>query len=292
MILRAAFGQITFKLRMWLHVWQLPLVALFIAGWILGGAWLLRRAARKSPSAKVRRTTFVRWCQLSFLSGAFGMGGAVVVLCIFIALSKITALPLMRVGAVVAAVLGVLLAWLVFFASLPVTGRQSLALAAKPMGAVVVLAALLGTLAYFPALSHIRENYHYYRTVLNLIDIRRALNAYHRECGVMPDRLQQLVDARLAEPDVLASGVNPHLPVGYFYVSPGRKKADPTPIQIVAVSFLSEQHPNCRAVLFVDGDLKWFQAVEGDLFLAKEVNADFAAALRQAEANLPPPPRD
>ena len=289
MFLRAASQELMVKLRMWLHVWQLPIAALFVAGWILGGGWLLRTAARKSSSAKVRRITLVRCCQLSFLSGTFGMGAAAVVLATFMGLSKLTGLPLMRVGLVLGAVVGVLVAWLVFFAALPVTARESLALAAKPMAAVGALAVLLGAGAYFPALRDVGKNYHYHKTVSNLVEICRALDAYYGDYGIMPDRLEQLVENELISADSLVSRINPHLPVGYFYVSPGRKKANPPPMQLVVVSLASKRYPDGRAALFIDGTLKWYRGHDADPFLAEDVNASFAAALRRVEANLPPP---
>ncbi len=270
-------------------MWQLPLAGLFIAGWILGGGWLLRSGARKSKSAKLRQITLVRCCQLSFLSGVFAMGAAGATLGIFVGLSRITGSRLVAVGGLLAIALAICLAFLVFHASRPGGLRESLALAIKPICAVLLLAVALGACAYFPARSHVMERARYTRTFANLARIRDALNAYHRRYGLMPERLEQLAAADDISADKLVSAINPHLPVGYYYVRPQRANDQPA-MRLVVVSFFSEKYPGGRALLFGNGLRRWSAIAEAELFLSDEINEDFTAGLRRIEADLPPPP--
>jgi len=280
------------KFQVYLHVWQLPLVALFLAGWILGGGWLLHRATQRSPSAKVRRISVVRCYQLSFLSGVFGMGSSAITLYIFAALSRATHLPLMAVGAAVATAMGILLALLVFHASLSVGIHQSMAMAIRPLAAVIATALLLGACAYFPARRIFWADLRYYKTFENLKEISRALKAYDRQYHAWPNDLQQLIDTRLITANLLVAPINPHLPVGYFYKPPGRKDSSPLPSQLVAVSLISPKRPGGRALLLADGELKLLRHQSANLFLDDETNADFTDALLKAEQHLPPPPKD
>ena len=61
--------------------------------------------------------------------------------------------------------------------------------------------------------------------------------------------------------------------------------------KIIAVSYFSPEYPDGRAVLLIDGKVKWLDNESFQIYLSEDVNARFAAALKEKEAHLHYPPQ-
>jgi len=272
--------------QVYFHPWQLPLIYLFVLGWLVGGAYLLRRSAILRGIRHPRKVSFTRCAKIIFLTVVIGAVCAVVIFFLFRTISLATGSNLTYLGVAIGFLTFLVVCALAINAYFSLSVGEGATVAWLPVGAIVLLGIILGLVAFIPARLLWMKDLQRIRTTQNLALIRRALMAYERHYYRLPDRLQELSIAGHLPEEILVSPLRPHWPVGYFY----RPLVPPPPgddrPRLVACSYLNPQYGDGRAMYFSNGLCRWCDAHRVETVLKDEVNAEFATVLRTAESAL------
>ena len=98
-----------------------------------------------------------------------------------------------------------------------------------------------------------------------------------------PASLTALVTQNIIPPERLRCRRPSNRSVDYFYVSTDLPVKDQPSQKILACDYIENQLGKGRAVLFINGDVRWYSREELPALLALPENQTFAAALSQAE---------
>ncbi len=269
-------------IRDYVHPWQLPLIFTFLAGWIIGGGYLLKWSFANQGYKK--KLTLGRSIMVTFLAGSGGLFAAAVILFLFKTIVVTTGarlLPVMAAGAVVAALVYFVISYLVLYAIFELPSRQLLRMVALPLAGIITLGAIMGTAAGLPA----------YRTriwggrktvsLADLVAIGNALVKHEMQEKKPAENLQVLVQKELLSSACLRCPFVPNTKVGYFYL-PGPAQRQDADDKIVACS-LRGKKAGGRAVLLHNHQSRWFSEEEFQHLLQHKANDEFAEALRKAE---------
>lgn len=269
------------------YPWQIPFLLAFLAGWLLGGAWLFRWSIRRfSPQPRLRFKHYVLIAFLTPLAG-FAVGGALLfmVYAIGIRLGADWRVP----AAIVGGIVSILVAFVTAYAMLNATLKQALRAGAVPLGAVFLLTAAVGVSCVLPALSIRHEGAAVFRCRENIGEIARALSAYKGDAqGLLPSSLQRLVDdprfRSPIRPEMLACPAADPSSVGYFYLRTGRYGERIGEKRTIVLCDLKGNHAKARNIVFADGNYRpvWEQEFQDLLGLPE--NKEFAKALALAES--------
>lgn len=147
------------------------------------------------------------------------------------------------------------------------------------IGQVVLMSLLI-----LPALYHARGLAKRAVSMANLNGIGKAIAMYEND----PDNaapapsFEELVDSGLIGRESLTyPGANTGRKYDYFYLPDTAGDYDPK--RIVACELKGDYTEDGRNVLYADGAVKWLATPDFEAALADPVNAEFAAALKQAE---------
>jgi hypothetical protein len=102
-----------------------------------------------------------------------------------------------------------------------------------------------------------------------------------------PDDLMVLVTQKIVPPDRLKCRTATGRSLDYFYVPAELPVKYGPSLKILACDFLDNQDGRGRAVLFINGDARWYSRDELPALLGRPENRDFAAALGRAESAGP-----
>jgi hypothetical protein len=271
----------------YLHIWQMPLVLGFLAAWLLLGPALLIRSIRPIRH-RVRGTTDFFWaCKTMFLLGlAAGPCGALVFGLIF--LLPIHALLHSLLALVFVFPTMVFVGVGLLSARLNVSMKRGLAVGARPIGGVAMLAVVLTLVGYLPA------RVIHQRTILregartNLYHISLGIQIFVNTHSRLPYTLEELVGRNKLDPQYLRSPTRPDLEVGYFYMPV--ESADV--LQLMAVSYANPHIPG-RAVMTAERGrmrVQWEDEETAAWRLKEWATPEFRRALAETEAALPPAP--
>jgi len=262
--------------------WQLPLFAVFVFGWLLGGGYLLHRSLR---GALPRRGAALGRCVLaSLLAGAMVLIAAGAVFVLFQTIGDRAEVNLKRVGAAIAIVAGIPMWFLVLHAMFALPMARILGLGWPAVGGVLVLGLAVGAGAILPARTLVLRQRQRDRSVIRLQTIHDLIETnFERPLARAPRALQELVDERILSPQELRSPCNPGREIGYFYI-PSRSLPRPDRTEELRACEFSHSYSDAgRVVLFRNGYCDWVPASEFERLLGLEENKEFAAAFREAD---------
>ena len=270
------------KLQPYLYLWQLPLIVLFLLVWTFGGAYLLRRVARKLLPDKRKQITLGRCILVMLLAGAVAPVSGVVLAMLVSAIGRGIGVPLTYLNAGLVAPVMFIMSGLCIYAIFELTVRQTFRAAVASVGPLFLFGALLIPAGAVPAwyIRHrdLRQNI----SLSRLMRIRDAIIVYERQELVPPDTLRTLVRTGYIEARHLTAPVAPARQVAFFYV-PGKwpfASADADALRIC--TFVSSVESG-RAAITADGRCIWATADEFASLADLPVNEAFAKALRAAE---------
>jgi hypothetical protein len=263
------------------HWWQIPLFLLYGGGWLIGGAYLTRRALGRYTDLPRSRRRLARCAGLNILSTGAGLVGGAIIAVFFVALVQRAGARVLMLGAVVVgvpAMLGMALAVGVNMLRLPV--RTAWRVVLTTTGPLVVLLVAVSAGALVPAWFIRQNQVQCDRCKRHLYDILQALEM-HAGGGTQAQSLKVLTYRGLIDPRVLTCPAKPGVDVGYLYApapaSPGR-----TYSERIRVCDRRGNHGGVRMVLFTDGRVA--DVSESDLAkLLKKPENEAMARLVQAD---------
>ena len=271
--------------RDYLHIWQLPIFLVFVAGWIFGGGWLLHRAFRKYGYKK--RLSVRRCFACSLLAGGAGGVSAMIVFFLFRAIGAAAHTNLNILGMILATAIMVTIALLVLYAMFDMPMRQMVATAAVPVAAVMVLAVALAAAAGLPAYRIRRRQIQSGRQIglslRNLARIDRAIRLYWSASRTPPDNLTRLVEKEYINADDLRQPGGADQSFRYFYLPAPPVPAGQETRKIQACSSILLGDGEFRAVLLVNGNCRLYDKRNFQILLDLTENTAFAAFLRAEE---------
>jgi prepilin-type processing-associated H-X9-DG protein len=247
----------------WLLWWQIPLLFLFLAFWLLvtplllwvGGKYIVR-----APAA-----TFGR-CFLTILLA--GVASFIVGLVPFIGW-----------------LIGLFVTWLIIMWMLKTSFGKAI-LAWLPTIPTAFIALVFMVSAMMPMLNRARELAKRTMCMSNLVSIGKCCMIYMSDNNdAMPPSLEILVKNTYPEPKLLQCPSSFVDGVSYFYLAP--MPGAPSTVVIACDYAVNHNSGEMRNVLFADGVVKPMKPDEFSETMAKPANAHFAAALAEAERNLP-----
>jgi hypothetical protein len=269
----------------YLHVWQMPLVLLFLTCWLGLGPYLLVRNMASRKQWVRGSVTFLWGCKVMFLVGLVaGVCGAAVMGLVVIS-------PLSGLFQALSALLVAFpLMTFVGLTTLSVLLHQPLgrgvAVGLGPAGFVALSAVVLMMVGYLPARAIYQRNILCGGTINHLQAICRGIENFTGTHSRLPETLEELVERNKIDREHLRSPIRPDLDVGYFYM--------PVPadsVQLMAVSYINPHIPGRAVMISRDGvmDVQWEDDAEWRL--DKWATPEFRDALQAAEAALPPAPK-
>lgn len=270
----------------YLHVWQLPLFAVFFFGWLVVGGYLIQNRFAKATDN--RRYKFGRGVLVSFLAGSGGAmaGGALGMVgnTIFEADKhpiSLAAVILMLVGFV-------FFSLLIIFAMHHLSFKQTASAAAPAVGFIILLAALVGGISYFPAHASRQDQLQRARMINKTIQQMKTIHnaLLQHGGGNPPESLQVLVEKELIEKEDIQSPPRPDGP-GFFYYPPEKitYSGNDDELELIVVDYAGNQPGGERVVLYSHGMIQSLGPGQFDAIVSRPENRQFREALQRAESN-------
>lgn len=267
----------------WISVWQVPVVALLIGGWVFYGGRVLQKqvagvASRKEASSGRCRTAAVMSC----LAGIFCAG-------IGIVMGKLLGESLGIRWFYLGLPLGILaflgVSFLTIYASfhLPVGPLSTMWLKAfVPVLIVTVIAAI----------PSFWISYNNNQRVISLGESQRDLFAIYKELAsptmrrYPPESLEKLLEQERFEARSVRARRNPDRKIGYFYLPATVIAIGEPTTRLLACDWADNQASGERAILYVNGQVDVADPQEFQELLKDPNNVAFAEALTTAEKKL------
>lgn len=239
----------------YLFSWQIPLILLYVAVWLIGGTYLTRWALARMTELPRRKRTLARSLRLNFFTAGSGLTALVIVAGAFGILAGRAEGHKVAI-AVVGLLLGVpamlATAWAVGMVMLDLPVKTWLGITGATTGALLAFLVLLVAGACLPArsqrLTKLEQNW----CEANLHELRAALNR-HGTLGPEAATLEELMMKGRCGPEVLRCPANPNRPQGYLYVPSPQAERDAGASDQIRVCDRRENHSGWRMVLYTDG---------------------------------------
>ncbi|MHC4983341.1 MAG: hypothetical protein ACYTF6_09265 [Planctomycetota bacterium] len=273
-------------LRYW---WWLPAIILFIVAWVFGGGYGLWLSIRRhKPDANVTLGRSIMCVLAAGSAGAFASG---IVLWLLRTAGRTAGVSLAIPGLILASVAMAVMAYLVLFAMLSLSAKETLAASILPGAGVLLLGVATALAAGLPARHALRSRAALARAragaVRDLVRISQALQAYEArsrgqtppaEGPHLPEQLEQLAREGIADESILPPS-EPGKPPKYFYLRPplGRISEDS---RLMACEFRG--HHGGRAILMANGQPQWAGEDEFRRLLELPENGEFTKGYRAA----------
>lgn len=265
-------------------VWQIPVMAVFVLLWLLGGGFVLRLFLLRGDVPR-QKATYPRSVLASLLAGAAWMLAAGVFYQLLRTAGGTMGVSLSRIGLPIAAVLAVPMFYLVIYAMYELPFGRTVKLSTPAIGLILVASVVSGLLVYLPT------NYLFVRDIKiakarNRLMMLHNVIVQHYEKGVLgrpPESLQAMVDGDAVSADDVRNPRDPNRPVGFFYLPVSSESGDGGTLRLRATEF---RHPGTeyrRVVLYADGRTIAVPPEEFSELLEREENQAFAEALAEAE---------
>lgn len=273
--------------------WQWAILPAFVIGWILGGAFLLKRSFFKvQPQSKAK---FGKFLLTSLLSGTGGlaMGGAVYFL--VDAIGKQLDADVRIVSAAIALVIALLAAYIIVYAMLNLPAKQSFKVGTPALLAVGLLGLAAGLGCVLPAMSARQDSHRLDVCHKNLLALGEAIRSYEDRNGKPPATLQDIVDDPHKEPSVKATIVlcaPDHGNARQYFYRPARGlppalvdngQRHETQTKTLRLCDFKGNHPNGRYVQFINGYSQFVLESDFQELLKLSDNFDFAKELKAVE---------
>jgi len=267
-------------LRDYVHLWQLVPMSAIVIAWLWGGSWLLLRSLKKANYPK--RIKQPRCVLIVFLAGLAGTAAGGAFFFLFETIGRITDTDMRAVGAAVGAVVLAAVSFLVIYAMLEASIKQSLAIATRPLAAVLLVTAVIGGPTAAVTAAGRRTQLERQRCQSRLMYIHSGLLSYQRVFGKPADNLQQLVEENQVDAGEAGCPTSRGGGGAYFYLPCRVVPRGETAERIVACD-LAGNHKGGRNVLFANGLAVWYGRKDFDKLLKQDAQKEFAEALAAAE---------
>jgi len=261
----------------YLRPWQLvPILLLFLA-WLAGGGYLL--ASRYRKYAQQRRPQVAKGVMAAAVGGAAAMIGGGVLFLLTHTIGAAAGADL-RIFALFPGAIGAFFtASLVFFAYYDIPFVAALKIAVVPMGAIILLSAIVGIAMFLPVRSEVVEtrNKDWSRQQLQIIDtiVRRS--------PTVPTSIQDMIDNGQISTEVLTLHAHPDKPVGFFYLSVPSVERGISTTTLRACEFSHRFSASGRTVLFANGECRWVPDDEFQALLNDPANETFKNHFTKAD---------
>ena len=267
--------------------WQLPLFAVFLFAWLVGGGYLVQVII--GPRTEQRKYTLGRGILVSFLSGAGGGFAALALYKIGSAIFPIEPdplkLPICWPGFIAGIIGFLVVAFLIVFAMHKMPLGKTISASIIPIGAPLLLGAVLaGVSIHFSAKIVQAERRHMMRvneTIMVLSKLYKALEDTTLRTGRPPATLEELVEKSPLEDEDIQSPVNPK-GRGFFF-NGGRTTTDRDSRRILLCDYVENFPGKGRAVLYEGGSIEFLPTDSFQTRLNQTENRAFAKALQEAE---------
>lgn len=271
----------------YLHLeWQLPIIIVFLVGWIVGGGWLLRKLILRRD--RMANASMERCALTSVLAGSAGAMCGVIGAYITDTILKATEVEMMPLTICVGATCALFVMFIVVFAMFDFSAATTAKVMILPILFIMVLGAVTATAAGLPAY-YIHQNEAKRETSKKkLWQIRYSIvDDFQRKFGRPPKDLGELVEQKMIDQNLLDSPFMPEGQIGYFYLpSQLTQKGNDSDNRLLVCDLhtanVNGQAGRCAAM--VSNACRWFTADEFDKYLTMPENQEFAAALKAAEA--------
>lgn len=270
----------------YLAVWQLPVMAIVLFGWLVGGGYLFQLTLSKATEN--RRFKFAKGVQVSLLAG---MAGGLSAFIMYLVGNNLIhsgggGIPISIPGVILAVIallgMSVLTVWAMFPLSLSQTARAAI----LPIGGVFLLIVLagvgVGIPTYYTRQANIQQAQNINATIEQFDRIYRAMIRKGRDQP--PASLKELVDLEYIEPETLISPTNPQGP-GFFYHQPEVIEPPSADSQKVLMCDYRQNFSGMgRTVLYHNSVIHFLPETTFQGLMMEPVNREFAKALQQAES--------
>jgi hypothetical protein len=268
---------------------QIPLLLAFLVGWLIGGAYLLQKAARKYPQRELRTISMGKCAVAMFITGLLALLAGVMVMAIGVLFYQETeSKVLIGVFAVIALIVMVMMGVLSINMQLRCSLKDSWTIGQRPLFGTMALLIVVVVAGFLPARARVMSGARRNVVLQQMKRINGAMRTYANQIGWgYPDTLENLLilQEEINE-KTLKHPLRPELDVAFFYWPPSIEAAQENPAQaILAVSYAGKGNDG-RAVMLYGGKIDWLSDAECKALLAEPVNEAFARELAKAEANL------
>lgn len=265
------------------HWWWAPAIILWVVGWLVGGAWLLRRSiGRRRPNG---RPAIAKCMLASFCGGLSGLVAGGVFFKLFEALGSAADADWTILALIVGALAAISGFTIIVYAIFALSARQTLLSIAPVVGGLALLTAVIVAAAGVPAYYATRAERRREAARQKLIVLYHVLVAEQTAALRAGTPRQQAVPQDLSnviqqvDPIILRSPGRPGEEVGVFYLPPSE------PLATGAREWIAAElgsHDGGRAALRADGYAAWFSQKDFAGLMSEPENARFAEALREA----------
>lgn len=249
----------------------------FIAGWVLGGGWLLRKGHGPMAAQERRKPKLGKYIQISLLMGLAGACCGLAAAALVMAIGKAAGVQLLIPAAVVGLLAMVAAAVMVLFGMLDLKLPAAAKLAVKPLAAVALLGVVLAGLTAWPSYVIRQKDIKTERCKAVLLAYHQMLERYEAGHGRAPADLAMLV-ANNAEVTQKLRCPNSSEGETYLYMPvPGTLPGQP---QAIRAADRQPVHRGGRNVLFSDGTCKWYSEKDFQTLLSLPTHAAFAQRVK------------
>jgi hypothetical protein len=270
----------------YLAIWQLPVMAIVLFGWLVGGGYLFQRTLSKATDN--RRFKFAKGVQVSLLAGLAGVFSAFIMYLVGnnLILPGEADMPVSIPGVILAVIALLVMSVLTVWAMFPLSFGQTARACALPIGSVFLLILVAGTgvgiPTYYTREANIRQADNINATIGQVNRIYLAMIRNGRDQP--PASLQELVKLEYIEPETLISPANPDGP-GFFYHQPDViEPPSPDSQKVLMCDFRDNFNGKGRTVLYHNSVIHFLPETSFQSLMMDPVNREFAKALQKAES--------
>lgn len=263
--------------------WQLPQMALFLVGWLLGGGYLIQRLFK--PHLTRHTSAYGRCVQASVLSGGAAWVAAGVVYFLVITIADRYDTTYNYLGLIPAVLTAVVMFYLVLHASFELPMSVIVPRGGIVIGAILLLGLAVGAGVFLPARSLFIRQVRRGQSVTIVYRINGGIDAYEKAFAKVPSTLEALVDSNMIQASDLRCPSVPGREIGYFYLPPrslerGEQKIPET---LRLCEFTNEETKPGRVVLFTSGEVLRTGPADFERLLSLKDNDSFAKKFREAD---------
>jgi hypothetical protein len=266
--------------------WQIPLLLIALAGWLLGGPWLLKLAlSRQGLLGKFKFPNLMLHMLLAGLAGG-AVGAAVFFL--IIAIGQAGNATLTIPAAIAALPAALVTAYLILYAMLDLPLAKAMSAGTLPLVAVIALGAAMIVACALPADAARQEERNQALCRKQLTAINGQIVGVKMLSGQVPPSLEYLLEKGALAPKDLLCPSCPGLKIAYFYFPPQKidtqtARSRETSFELRLCDFADNHKRTGRNILTSDGQAQWIKEPDFQALLTKPENIAFAKALAEAE---------
>ena len=253
-------------LKDYLHVWQIPMMAVLLVFWLAVGPMLVRSGLRKLDLPRGRQS-LGRAAQINLLANGAGFIGFAVGAFVPLAIGRrLEHRWLYYLAPVTGLIAMAALGWAVHWVMLDRPAGQTTRVAVRSLGVMLLATAVVGAAVAVPALLMRQAGIDMAGCEMNAGRIHAALHRYSLEHpGQQAPDLRALVDGKYAEPQIIRCPARDDDEIGYLYAPvPSATDRDMKAGRVaVRLADRRDNHHQSRLLLYNDGSTQ--RVKEGEL---------------------------